>query len=149
MLQLQHMTVEEHYPWVGETRGQQRRRRGWLTIGLPLFVGTALIAGMITAVVMTGFGTIGTWADVSLMLVLLPLCILGFLPLVLLIGLSYGIGRLVGWLPDPLARTDDFMVRVTRGVRRGGDLAVRPMFAWKGVLATVEAFLRGLIGIIR
>jgi hypothetical protein len=149
VLQLLHMTVEEHYPWEIETRRRQRRRRAWLMIGLPLFVGTALIAGTITAVVMTGFGTIGTWADISLVLMLLPLCVLGFLPLVLLIGLSYGIGRLVGWLPDPLAQTDDFMARVASGVRRGGDMAVRPMLSWKGVLATVETFLRGLIGIIR
>jgi hypothetical protein len=149
VLQLLHMTAEGEYPWEGETRRPQRHRRAWLVIGLPLFVGTLIITGTITLVVMTGFGTIGTWADVSLVLVLFPLCVLGFLPLVLLIGLSYGFGRLIGWLPKPLAQTDDFIAQVARGVRRGGDGIVRPMFAIKGVLATVEAFLRGLIEIIR
>jgi hypothetical protein len=146
---LHHMTEDEWYPWEESERGARKPGRAWLWIGLPLLFGVLLISGVIALVLNVGFGTTRIWADVSLVAVLLPLCILGFIPFIILIGLSYGVGRLVGWLPDPLQQVDTILVRVARETRRGADTMSRPMMAIKGLLAVVDTFLRGLIDIIR
>ena len=149
MLQLTRMWDDGLNPWEQTQPSSRRRGRPWLWIGLPLVVGMAIIAGMVTLALGTGFGTTRIWADVSLVFVLLPLCILGFIPLALLIALSFGTARLVGWLPEPLEQVVSTMERVAREARRGGKLVTRPMVALQGLIAMVETFLRALIGIIR
>lgn len=143
------MTEEQWSPWEESKRVVRKPGRAWLWIGLPLFIGVLLIAGIITTVLSVGFGTPRIWADASLVVVLLPLCILGFIPMVLLIGLSYGVGRLVGWLPDPLRQGDTIFARAARETRRGAEYLSRPMMIVQGYLAMVETFIRGLADIIR
>jgi hypothetical protein len=143
------MTEEQWYPWEESEQITRKPGRAWLWIGLPLFIGVLLIAGIITAVLSVGFGTPRIWADVSLVAVLLPLCILGFIPMVLLIGLSYGVGRLVGWLPGPLQQGDTIFARVARETRRGAEYLSRPLMALQGYLAMAETFIRGLADFIR
>lgn len=149
MLQLLGMTDDQWVPWDTEEASRQKRGRPWLWIGLPLLLGGLIIAGAITLTINQTFGTARIWADVSLIFVLLPLCILGFMPLLLLIALSYGVARLVGWLPGPMGQADHLFKRMAREGRRGSDLAVRPLLILQGWLATAEAFIRGLIGILR
>lgn len=149
MLQLRCMVDEQWVPW--EQREGRRIKRGkpGLWIGLPLFIGLLIVAGLIAAVYATGFGTTRIWADVSLVLILLPLCVLGILPLALLVALSFGVAQLVDWLPDPLRQLDDFLARVAREARKGSKLAARPLLGLHGVMATISAFLRGLLNLFR
>ena len=149
VLQLQEMTDYEGYPWEQLKPRPRRRGRPWLWIGIPLFVGVAVIAGLISMVIGFGVGTTSVWADASLIIVLLPLFLLGFIPLALLIGLSYGAARLVSWLPGPLDQFVGIMQRVARETRRGGGLVARPMVAFQGIMAAVANFLRGWIEIMR
>jgi hypothetical protein len=143
------MTEEQWYPWEETEQHAGKRGRPWLWIGLPMFIGVLLIAGIVVAVLNMGFGTTQIWADVSLVIVLLPFCLLGFIPLIVLIGLSYGVGRLVGWLPDPLKQIDSFLAQAARESRRGSELIARPMLVAQGFLAMVGTFLRGLIEMVR
>ena len=143
------MTDYELLPWEEPKPRSKRRGRPWLWIGLPLFLGAVFIAGVVAAVLGTGFGTTRIWADVSLIFVLLPLCFMGLIPLAALIALSYGTARLLSWLPQPLDQFVGIMERVARETRRGGGLLARPMIAFQGLMATVETFLRGLIEIFR
>ena len=149
VLQLLHMADIQTPPWGDPEPGTKRRGRPWLWIGLPLFLGAVVVAGLVAAVFTTGLGTTRIWADVSLIFVLLPLCFMGFIPLVVLIALSYGTARLLGWLPQPMDQFVRIMERVERETRRGGVLVARPMIALQGLMATVETFLRGLIEIFR
>ncbi len=147
MLQLLCMADEKWYPWEESELQEVRPGRPWLTIGLPMIIGILIVAAVITAVLNTGFGSIGTWADVSLIFVLLPICVLGFLPLILIIALCYGLGRLVGWLPEPLRKVDAFLIRASHEARRGSNLLAQPMFVLHGVAATIRAFFRGLLNL--
>jgi hypothetical protein len=143
------MTEELWYPWEDAEQRVVKRGRPWLWIGLPMLVGILLVVGSVVAVLNVGFGSIRIWADISLVAVLLPLCLMGFLPLLALVGLSYGVGRLVGWLPEPLRQVDTFLARAARETRRGSKMLARPILALQGVLAMVNTFLRGLIDIFR
>lgn len=136
-------------PWEDPEPRTRRRGRPWLWIGLPLLLGAIVIAGTVVMVFTTGLGTTRIWADVSLIFVLLPLCIMGLIPMLLLIALSYGTGRLLGWLPEPMDQFVQIMERVDRETRRGGGIVAQPMIAFQGLMATVETFLRGLIDIFR
>jgi hypothetical protein len=149
MLQLQHMARNKPNPWEQSQPCSGRRGRPWLWVGLPLFVGTAVIAGLIAVVLGAGFGTTRIWADASLIFILLPLCFMGIIPLVALIALSFGTIRLLGWLPGPLNQLVGIMERVARETRRGGSLIIRPMVAFQGLKAMVDTFLRGVTEIIR
>ncbi|TFH36691.1 MAG: hypothetical protein E4G99_04340 [Anaerolineales bacterium] len=149
MLQLQHMIDYEPYPWEDPKPRIRPRGRPWLWIGLPLLVGAAVVAGLVAVVLTNGFGTPRIWADVSLVFVLMPLCLMGVIPLAVLIALSYGTARLVGWLPEALDPVSPWIDRLGREVRRGADLAARPMIAVQGFMAMVETILRGLIDIVR
>ncbi len=149
MLQLLGMTEDQWLPWDAPEASRQKRGRPWLWIGLPIFLGGLIIAGAIYLVMSQAFGTARIWADVSLIVVLLPLCILGFIPLLILVALSYGVGRLVGWLPGPMVEADHLFKRMAREGRRGSDLAVQPLLILQGWLATAETFIRGLIGFLR
>lgn len=147
MLQLQGMNEDRWYPW--EEERIRSRGRAWLWIGLPMFVGLLTITVIVVVVLRQGFGSTQIWADISLILVLFPLCFLGVLPLLLLIGLSYGLGRLVGWLPAPMQQLDGFLQRAARETHRGSDQLARPLMALQGVVATIDTFLRGLIELLR
>ncbi len=149
VLQLHRMTEEQWYPWEEAEAPIQKRGKPWLWIGLPMLIGILLIAGIIFAVINNAFGTTRIWADVSLIFVLFPICILGFIPLLVFIGLSYGIGRLVGWLPDPLWQLNTILARVAREAKRGSKVLARPIVVVRGSGAMIEAFLRGLRDIIR
>lgn len=149
MLQLLHMTDDVSYPWEDPVSQSRPRGRTWLWIGLPLFLGLLIIAGLVAAVLTSGFGSSRVWADVSLIFVLLPLCVLGLIPFLLLIAVSYGTARLIGWLPEPMKQLERVMERVKVQSREGSQLAVRPVIAWRGIMATIEAFMRGLIEFIR
>ncbi len=149
MLQLLHMSEDSLYPWEDPTSQPRDRGRVWLWVGLPLFLGLAIVAGLVAAILVNGFGTARVWADVSLIFVLLPLCFLSLIPFILLIVFSYGTARLIRWLPDSLAQVARLMEQVKVQSRQGTQLAVRPVIAWRGIMATIEAFFRGLIGLIR
>ena len=149
MLQLRHMSDDLSYPWEDPTSQPRDKGRAWLWVGLPLLLGLVIVAGLVAAVLSTGFGSAGVWADISLILVLLPLCVLSLIPFILLIAFSYGTVRLIRWLPDPFAQVARLMEQVKYQSRQGTQLAVRPVIAWRGIMATIGAFFRGLIGLIR
>jgi hypothetical protein len=147
MLQLHGMNEERWYPW--EEEPVRRRGRAWLWIGLPMFIGLVAITGIVVVVLRQGFGSTQIWADISLVFVLFPLCFMGVIPLLLLIGLSYGLGRLVGWLPAPMRQLDGFLQRAARETHRGSDQLARPLMVVQGIVATIDTFLRGLIELLR
>jgi uncharacterized protein involved in cysteine biosynthesis len=147
MLQLLGMLDDDRYPWE-EVEPSPRRGQAWLWIGLPLLVGLLLLGGLIGLVITRGFGGLSVWADASLIFVLLPACLMGIIPLLLLVGLSYAVAQLTGWLPGPMAEAERLMRRVAYESRRGADVAARPMLVFQGILATIETFLRGLVDLL-
>jgi hypothetical protein len=110
-------------------------------IGLVVLAGTAQVAGT------------GTWADVALVIMLLPVLIVGVVVLGAAVGAAYLAARLIQILPEPAARVRLHWNRYRRMAERGADMAVEPILKghalWNGAAATArqaKALLRLMLG---
>jgi hypothetical protein len=65
-------------------------------------------------------------------------------PLVLIGALWFGIFKLTAWLPVPLRKANEYIDQAGNYLRKGTDLAVKPMFVVKGAWAVVSTLCSGL-----
>jgi hypothetical protein len=124
-------------------------RQIWLQIYLPLFVGILGLIGLVILLRRGAVGTASAFADASTVFLLIPVIFLGLLFTLVCIALSVGLGYLIGWLPGPIRKGWEALIRVESGVRRGADLAAQPMISAKGVWASVQAVLDSVASIFR
>lgn len=145
--------MQSRNDWVSnETRPKpspRYLRQIWLQIYLPLFVGLLVLIGLVLFLRRGGVGSAGAWADASTVFLLIPVILLGFLFTLACIALAVGLGYLIGWLPGPIRKGWEALLRVRSGVRRGADLAARPIVSVRGVWASVRAGVDSVTSIFR
>ena len=124
---------------VSELASKETRRQVWKQIYLPVGIGVLVLVGMVVGVSWIGVGTTGVWADVSLVLILLPAFLLGLVGLIILVGLTYVLLQLIYLLPGPLHRLQAEIERLGKATRRGADVIVRPIFMLGAVKAALKA----------
>jgi hypothetical protein len=127
----------------------QYLRQIWLQIYLPLFVGLVALIGLVFFLRGSAVGSAGAWADTSMVFLLIPVILLGFLFTLACIAVAVGLGYLIGWLPGPIRRGWEILLRVNSGIRRGADLAARPIVSAKGVWASMRAGVDSVTSIFR
>ncbi|MEJ2013690.1 MAG: hypothetical protein P8X64_15890 [Anaerolineales bacterium] len=135
-----------------QRRAERRRRRRtslWLSVLLPFLAGTLVIAALVAWAWIGGAGDASAWADTSLTFLMLPLLLLCLLPFVLMLALSYGLGKLIGWLPEPLDKVDHALGQVGRGAEKVTRAAVQPLIRAKAFSAAAVAGWARLGEIIR
>jgi len=120
-----------------------------LQIYVPLFVGLLVLIGLVLLLRRGAVGSAGAWADASTVFLLIPVILLGFLFTLACIALAVGLGYLIGWLPGPIRKGWEVLLRVRSGVRRGADLAARPIVSAKGVWASLRAGVDSVTSIFR
>jgi hypothetical protein len=84
-----------------KTHAEHRREVFW-QITLPLVIGILLLLAALAAIIFSAaqpITDVGRWADVSLMWIILPSLFFALIILVILIGLVYGISRLLSIIP--------------------------------------------------
>jgi hypothetical protein len=126
-----------------------RRRSLWLSVLLPFFLGTLILGALVAWAWTSGTGSASAWADTSLTFLLLPFLLLCLVPFLVLAALSFGLIKLIGWLPDPLDRVDSILGRIERGSERAMRAAVQPMIRVKALSAAVQAGWARLGAILR
>jgi len=124
-------------------------RQVWLQIYLPLFVGILLLIGFVGLIRRSAVGTPSVWADASTVILLIPVIVIGLLFMLASIALAIGLGYLIGWLPGPIRRGWEVFMQVEATVRRGADLAVRPMLMAKGLSASVRQSVEIVASVFR
>lgn len=124
-------------------------RQVWLQIYLPLFVGLAALIGLVVILRSESIGTASVWADASTVILLIPVILLGFLFGLVCLALAFGLGYLIGWLPGPIRQGWEVLLQVKSGVRRGADVAARPLISIKGVWASLRAGVNAVTSIFR
>lgn len=77
----------------------RHRRESFWQITFPMLVVLIVLLGVFALVILSGAQGISSVADVSLVLVSLPLLLIGLLPLVLILGLLFGLGWLLRETP--------------------------------------------------
>ena len=120
-------------------RRRARRNSFWLYVLFPFFVGVLAVAALVVWAMDAGIGDASSWADTSLTFLLLPLLLLCLLPLALILGLSYGLFKLIGWLPEPLDKVDHVLGQAAYSTERVSRAAVRPLIRTKAIWAGYKA----------
>lgn len=131
-----------------ETITRKTRRHIWLQIYLPLGLGAIVLAGLGIWVLLAGFGTTSVWADVGLVLIIIPAFVIGLLVFAALLGITYGLFRLIGILPDPIDRVHSTVERVGEVMSQGADLAVWPVITVRKTGAALKAVWKAIASIL-
>lgn len=123
-------------------RRHRKQRTTWII--LPIVLVALVFLGMVVLVNVATFrdnGDVGRWAAISTIWIAVPVCIMGFVFLVLMGGLVYLMGRLLGIAPIYTGKAQDFVHKLAIRIRRAADIAVKPIFAVNGFGATIKALL--------
>ena len=125
------------------------KRGDWVWIYLPFLIAVLALAGIGFLIVRAGFGSMSTWADASLSLMLLPAIILGLIPLILFGLMIYGLIKLIALLPEWFLSIRRIFGQAENAAQRAGDIAVRPLIVMKSSWAGLRASCGWLISIVR
>lgn len=139
---IQSMKVE--FPEPIHASYRRHRKQRITQILLPIILVTILFLASVVLVNIATFannGDVGRWAAISTMWIAIPVCLMGFVFLLLLGGLVYGMGRLLGIAPRYTNRAQNFVHRLAIRIRRVVDMTVKPIFAVNGFGATIKALL--------
>ncbi len=126
-------------PFQSPTLRVHKRQRFWQIIApMMLVILLALIAGGFTLADDAGLTRPG--ADVAIIWLVAPLMLFALLCMVVLGGMIYAIARLMKITPRYTLQAQNFVLRLTAGVKRGADAAVKPI-VW---LEQARAVLKSL-----
>ncbi|MBN1266584.1 MAG: hypothetical protein JXA25_13905 [Anaerolineales bacterium] len=131
-------TIEERL-YNMETRSAFRRQTTW-QIYFPLAVFFLILIGLAVGYGLSGTGTFSAWADISLMLLSIPMLIIGLILLVLTAGLIYGVSWLLKALPQPAWQVQQVFSKIAKRVQTAADRITAPFIK---VNAVPAVFRRG------
>jgi len=120
------------------------KRQVRLQVYLPLGVFVLLLAAVVAWFWIGGVGEAGVWADVGLIMLLIPALFVGLILLALILALAILIGKLVGLIPEPANRLRLIVRRVEKETRRGVDLALNPLVNLSAIWSALKAIGTGL-----
>jgi energy-coupling factor transporter transmembrane protein EcfT len=123
---------------------RRHRQQRTTQIILPMVLVALVFLAVVVLINVATFrdnGDVGRWAAISTIWISIPVCIVGFVFLVLIGGLVYLMGRLLGIAPIYTGKAQDFVHKLAIRIRRAADIAVKPVFAVNGFVATVNALL--------
>lgn len=124
------------------------KRQVRLQVYLPLGIFTIVLAAVVAWFWVGGVGGAGVWADVGLIMLLIPALLVGLIVLALFVTLAVLIGRLIGLIPEPANRVRLIVRRVERETTRGVDLALRPLVNLSALWSAVKAIAASLASIL-
>ena len=131
-----------HLPSPAEHPSYQRHRRElWRKILAPLLIATALMLALFAWIGVATFvenGEVGRWAAISTIWIVIPVMCGGVIVLALFGGMVYGMARLLQVLPPYTGYAQRIVWRVQGYVKRGADMAVKPVFGAEGLIASIR-----------
>ena len=119
----------------------KHRRELWTKILVPMLAAVALI---VAVAVLTGFAAsrenseVGRWAAISTIWIVIPIMAAGLLLLLVFIAILYGMARLLALLPTYTGQAQKIVWRIEGAIKRGADMAVKPVLALEGITATLK-----------
>lgn len=125
------------------TRDNHRREVLW-QITVPFVLAVLIFLAFVVWVGIAGArgsGQISTWADVSLIWLILPTMALALIALIALSGLLYGIIKLIGMLPVYSLKLQRTLWKTQTILRSGSDTAVEPVLKIESVRAGARTLL--------
>lgn len=124
-----------------EDRSTARKMTAIWQIYLPLVIGSlaVLVLGLWAVVAAAGGTDVSRFADTSTVFLLIPVLVFSLIPLALLVGMIYGVIRLIEIIPPGTQRILAVVERLQRGLTTVSEKAVQPIL-W---VESVRAGLKG------
>jgi len=123
---------------------RRHRKQKTSQIILPMVLAALLFIALVVLIIMAtaaGTGDVGRWAAISTMWIAMPVCAMGLVFLLLLGGIVYLMGRLLGIAPTYTGKAQDFVHKLAIRIRRGADAAVKPVINVSSVGASINRIL--------
>ena len=127
---------------VHESYKRHRREMMWQII-LPVALTVLLFIAVIVLINIATFkegGDVGRWAAISTMWIIIPVMVAGFVFLAILTALVYLMKQLLGITPKYTGIAQDYVNKAAMYVKRGTEMAVKPVLFLDGIGASVKAF---------
>ena len=125
---------------VHESYQKHRRELAWQII-LPVALASLLIVALIVLINIATFnqgGDVARWAAISTIWIVIPVMLAGLILLALLVALVYGMKRLLDITPTYTGLAQDYVHKAAGYIRRGADMAVKPVLLLDGIGAGVR-----------
>ena len=119
----------------------KHRRELWTKILIPMLLAVAVIVAVATLTGIATFrdnGEVERWAAISTIWIVIPIMGAGLLLLLIFLGIIYGMARLLQLIPPYSGYTQRVVWRIEGYVKRGADMAVKPVLALEGITATLK-----------
>lgn len=105
---------------------------------IPLILGIILVVVIVYGLGRANMGDLDRWVEVSIIFLLLPLFILGWVPLAAIIFLIYAISQILRLLPPYTRLTQQAIRRIEGQIKSGANFSVRPLIQIESFLAIVD-----------
>ena len=129
---------------IHESYLKHRKQRTWRIV-MPVILASVLLIALIVLINIATFrdnGDVARWAAVSTILMVVPIMVGLILFLVLLVGIAYLLGRLLGVTPHYTGLAQDYVYRAAAIIKRALDALVKQIIEMQGVLASIREFFR-------
>jgi len=123
------------------------RRKVFLQIYLPLFLILIAVGVLVGSLWVTESGSASAWADLSLVMLIIPALIVGLILLIFLAAFVYGIWYLIGIIPEPMRQLQDIVKKVAASTERYTNLAAKPVIIPRALSSGISAAIRGILSI--
>ncbi|QRN83054.1 hypothetical protein JR338_11690 [Chloroflexota bacterium] len=132
---------------------RQHKRQSFWQILLPILLSILVVlAGLAFLIVIANggdpIGKLSTWADTSLIWLLLPMMALGLAAVLLLGAMIYGLARLLKVLPTYTAMVQHYFSLAARWVKAMVEKLLNPGMKLRGYQAGIEHFFKSIFGLL-
>ena len=127
---------------VHESYKRHRKELTWQIL-LPVILSALLFVALIVLINIATFnqgGDVGRWAAISTIWIVIPVMVAGVVLLALLVALVYLMKRLLGITPTYTGLAQDYVHRAASYIKRGTEMAVKPVLFLDGIGASIKAF---------
>jgi hypothetical protein len=122
---------------MAEHRRQMLRQVWAPLIGSIVIVLLLVILTIVGAV--QGSPQIERWGNVSAVLIILPVLLVGLVLLILTAAMAFGVTKLLGKMPDWMLRLQLRMIHISLAIRRASNAATKPVFKANTTSARIRA----------
>jgi len=123
------------------TLREHKRQRFWqIQTPILLVIVLFLVAGGF--VICAEAGQTGLWADVATIWLVAPLMLFALLCMAVLGGMIYAVARLTQITPRYTLQAQNFALRFVAGVKRGSDVAVKPVVLLEQARAALKSLFK-------
>ncbi|MFZ3071193.1 MAG: hypothetical protein WA110_08750 [Anaerolineaceae bacterium] len=125
-----------------DPRRDHEKQRFWQILFPILLAGALLVAAFVFVIRDTASAASSTasWGQVSTVVIVLPLLFVLLVVLLLVAGLSLGVSKLRGWVPQASESLVNLLSRAKEMVKTGSDAAARPVISLRQWTAQLNQF---------